>query len=138
MLWLWIVLGLVGLMVAFAIFSLIKPGLHDRWLERLQDAGSFSRQSAIESNLGRNERALRFAEKAIAIEPEEKVHWYNKGVALAGLDQWAEALKAFDQAIALDQNFWQAWHNKAAMLERQGRHAESDLCTSKAEVLKGG
>ncbi len=46
---------------------------------------------------------------------------YNRGVALARQEQWAQALEAFEQALALDPSLADAEHNRRvarAMLER--------------------
>jgi len=54
--------------------------------------------------LGRSEEALEAQEKAITIDPKERLYWFQKGLALRALGRFDEALESYDRAIELGDN----------------------------------
>ena len=143
MTWLWIVLGIVGVLVAlfttWALLGLFSPRVRECQLKMTGTANSplhLSNQAAIESNMGRADQALDLSQRAIDIDANCKEAWYNKGVALVSLKRLEDAEKAFREAIRIDEGFWQSWHNLAALLQSQGKDEEADECMSTAVRLR--
>ena len=60
--------------------------------------------------------AIKYYEKALAINPEDYIAWTNKGVGLSGLNKHQEADLAFDIAIKYKPDFYDAWFNKGICL----------------------
>jgi tetratricopeptide (TPR) repeat protein len=57
--------------------------------------------------------------------PQDAETWNNKGVALAGQNQYDEAIQAFDHAIQLDPQYAKAWNNKGVALAGQNQYDEA-------------
>ncbi|MBA7712318.1 hypothetical protein ES703_121292 [subsurface metagenome] len=52
--------------------------------------------------LGRDEEALESYDKAIEINPDYELAWYNRGVSLEQLDRDEEALESYDRVIKIN------------------------------------
>ncbi len=63
---------------------------------------------------------------------EDFMAWYNKGLALAKLGKYEEAIECFDKAIELNPNFAPAWNNKGVALAKLGKYEEAIKCYDKA------
>jgi len=105
--------------------------------------GDIKAQTFAQNNLGalldrleHYEEAIRAFDKAIELNPDVPVAWYNKGVALANLEKHDEALRAFDKAIELKPDYATAWDNKGVALGNVGRYKESLAAHNKAIELK--
>lgn len=78
---------------------------------------------------------MRFAEKAIELDPELASAWNNKGIALNGQGKYDEALKALDEAIRINPEYPVYWDNKGRLLRYLHRDAEADAAFAKAKEL---
>ncbi|HHH38644.1 MAG TPA: peptidase M48 [Sedimenticola sp.] len=73
-------------------------------------------------------RALKLAQKAIAIQPDEALFWSLKGDALMALKRNREAYKAYDQALARDNSYFRHYLGRGLVGVRLGKAtAEADL-----------
>lgn len=61
--------------------------------------------------------------------------WFNKGVALAKLGKYEEAIECYDKVIELNPNYAPAWYNKGVALAKLGRYEEAIECYKKAVEL---
>lgn len=68
--------------------------------------------------------ALRSAERAVALAPEDARAWANKGMALLNLDYLSESLAAFDTSLTHDPDFLFALQMKGETLRRLRRMKE--------------
>ncbi|HWS85187.1 MAG TPA: TIR domain-containing protein [Ktedonobacteraceae bacterium] len=71
-------------------------------------------------------------ELIILLKKEERL---GKGLALANLKRYNEALTAYEQALRLDPSYALAWHGKGFALEKLGRSKEAQQCYEKARQL---
>ncbi len=81
------------------------------------------------------EKALKAYDKAIELDPNYAMAWFNKGTALGKLSRHEKSLKAFDKAIELGPNYAMAWCNKGAALGKLSRHEDAMKAFDKAIEL---
>ncbi|SKB15337.1 Tetratricopeptide repeat protein TPR_2 [Planktothrix sp. PCC 11201] len=62
--------------------------------------------------------------------------WSNRGNQFYRLEQWQEALKAFDQAIAIQSNFHPAWYGRGNSLVQLKRYQEAVESYSRTTQLQ--
>lgn len=62
--------------------------------------------------LGQYEDAIKYNDKALAIDAKNTDALNSKGVELRDLGQYEEAIKYFDKALAIDKNYTRALNNK--------------------------
>ncbi|WP_375333830.1 tetratricopeptide repeat protein [Candidatus Tisiphia endosymbiont of Xenochironomus xenolabis] len=74
---------------------------------------------------GKLEEAIKEYDLAIKYQPENPVNYYNKAIALAGLNKWQEAIKEYDLAIKYQPNNADAYNNKGIVLEKLGKWQEA-------------
>ncbi len=74
-------------------------------------------------------------DRVLAMNPQDAVAWYNKGVELKDLGRSEEALACFDRALAINPQYAVAWNNKGNTLASLGRHAEALACCDRALAL---
>ncbi len=65
---------------------------------------------------------------AVAPPPGDAETNTSRGVALANMGRYQEAIEHFDRAIAADSGYIEAWRNKALALAYLGRHQETIAC----------
>jgi len=68
--------------------------------------------------------------------PDDADAWNNKGVSLAQLGKYEEAIKYYDKAIEIKPDFANAWFNKGNSLVKLGKEEEARICYDKAKKLK--
>ncbi|HJD64259.1 MAG TPA: tetratricopeptide repeat protein [Rickettsia endosymbiont of Sericostoma sp.] len=73
---------------------------------------------------GKLEEAIKEYDLAIKYQPENPVNYYNKAIALAGLNKWQEAIKEYDLAIKHQPEIV-SHSNKARVLIRLGKWQEA-------------
>lgn len=56
----------------------------------------------------------------LGIAPKDALDYFNRGCLLAQREDFAGAIKAFDQAILRDAQLRDAWYNRALTLEKLG------------------
>ena len=61
-------------------------------------------------------------DKAIGINPQLAVAWYNKGLTFVTLGRYEDALAASDKAIEINPQYAEAWYNKGIILVTLGIH----------------
>ena len=61
--------------------------------------------------------------------------WNDKGISLAALDRYEEAIACYDKALAIDPRNAKVWSNKGVSLADLGRHMEAMDCYNKALTL---
>ncbi|NER00359.1 MAG: tetratricopeptide repeat protein, partial [Cyanothece sp. SIO2G6] len=59
------------------------------------------------------------------IAPNNAVDWTNRGNRFYRLEQFDQAIAAFESAIALQPDFYQAWYGMVQVLTTQGRYEEA-------------
>ncbi len=110
-------------------FSLAPPTEY-RSVEPMSDLTAIalfhSNRGAEALRNGRNQEALEWLRKAVAIDPSHGGGWINYGVALrrTGDNKGAEA--AYRKALEADPNAVSAYQNLAALLRLQGNEKEAD------------
>jgi tetratricopeptide (TPR) repeat protein len=67
--------------------------------------------------LGKNNEAISFFDKALAINPNDVDVLTNKGIALHFLGKNNEAISSFDKALAINPNYKLALDNKRLALD---------------------
>jgi tetratricopeptide (TPR) repeat protein len=58
--------------------------------------------------------------------------WFNKGTAYHSLNQYSNAIDAFNKSIEIDPQFKEAWNNKGESLKSQGNYDEAIKAFDKA------
>ncbi len=82
--------------------------------------------------LDKREEALDRCNKAIKIDPNNVIAWYDKGIALATLEKYKEAKDSFDKAIEIDKEFDLAWYDKGIALANLKKYEEAKDSFDKA------
>ncbi|MBD3167803.1 tetratricopeptide repeat protein [bacterium] len=74
----------------------------------------------------------RYTQMIKAGQDENYAIWYNLGVAYTNLEEWDNALEAYEKAVDLEPQMAQAWVNMAAVKYRTGHLAEAEELNRKA------
>jgi Tfp pilus assembly protein PilF len=76
--------------------------------------------------------ALDCYSKAVELEPELELAWFNKGCLHQRLGQHDQAIPCFDRVVELNPINVGAWNNKGNSLEQTGRLSEALACVERA------
>ena len=110
-------------------FSLAPPAEYRR-VEPISDLTAIalfhSNRGAEALRTGRNEDALEWLRKAVAIDPELGGAWINYGVSLRRTGDAKGAEAAYRKALEADPHALSAYQNLAALLRLQGQEKEAD------------
>lgn len=79
--------------------------------------------------------ALAYYNRAIELNPENKVAWNNKALTLVKLHREDEALKAYKKALEIDPGYRTAQNNLNRLMERRKRVSVMDMDFEIAEKL---
>lgn len=66
----------------------------------------------------------------------DAINWYNKGVDLAEVGSYQDALAATDRSIEIQPNFSLAWTSKSGILVMLGNYSEALNASEKAIALQ--
>jgi tetratricopeptide (TPR) repeat protein len=88
------------------------------------------------NNLRDHERALPFAERAVADDPRSWKNWCSLARALNGLFRYGEALRAAERALALEPEAEWAHRLRALALQRIGRRSEALEAAREAVAIR--
>jgi tetratricopeptide (TPR) repeat protein len=77
------------------------------------------------SNLGKNEEAIKYLDKALEIDPNNANALTSKGLALYNLGNYQEAVKYHDKALEINPNGGPALNNKGLALYGLGKYDEA-------------
>ena len=79
----------------------------------------------ISAKTGHQKDALTFFRRAVEIDSENCLAWYNVGTTEFALNNLERALEAFQKSVDIDKGFAQAWNSKGNLLMRLGRVKEA-------------
>jgi len=139
-----------------AALAAIKAGLATKNDERLAPGGvlalpevsvpktaaKFSQEECLKrSEMARNQalfdKALEFADQAIAADPRKSMAWLSKSEALFGLKRHAEAAAHAKKSLDLNPKFAPAWVRFASSLDALNANDEALAAWDKAIELAG-
>ncbi|AFZ26102.1 tetratricopeptide repeat protein,HTH domain-containing protein [Cylindrospermum stagnale PCC 7417] len=71
------------------------------------------------------EQALLSIDKAIDIDPNQKLSWLLRGLTLDETEDYEEALTSYNKVIELDQNYVDAWYRRGRILKNIKQYDEA-------------
>ena len=83
----------------------------------------------------RYEADLTVYDRAIRLNPNNAVAYYNKGYVLNELKRYEEAIVAYNQVIQLNPSFAYTYYNKGCALQHMNRNSEAQANFEKARQL---
>ena len=89
----------------------------------------------MENILGKYNESINLFSKALELNPNNPVTWYNKGLTFIHLKEIDEALECFDKATTKDETYSKAWYNKGKCYELQGNIEKAQFCLNNAKKL---
>ena len=75
-------------------------------------------------------------DKALAVKPDIVEALSNRGIVLADLNRFEEAVESYDRALAIKPDYAEALNNRAAALMELGRLDEALANYSRAVAIK--
>ena len=93
--------------------------------KKLEDSLEWTNKSNSLNSKSSYKKALKYAEKALEINPLLKEAKINKGNSLLGLKNYAGAIECYDEVIAIDPSTKEAFNNKGNALQMMGKYDES-------------
>ena len=63
----------------------------------------------LSGKMGRIRESVDCSNRSLELDPASMMAWYNKGVGLMALGEWAEAQACFDSSLKLDDRYAPAW-----------------------------
>ena len=76
--------------------------------------------------------AIQLYNKALDINPNNHVAWYNKGLSLYNLGKYVEALQCYLKALSINPNYIEAWNSAGITLQILGENDDAIECYNKA------
>lgn len=73
-------------------------------------------------SIGQKGKAIEYCNETIKLDPNSASGWENKGLVLFQLDNFSQAVKAYDNAIDINPRYAYAWNNKGLALDAQGKY----------------
>lgn len=125
--------GVTWLLLSAATIQLVAPNWRDdislwQWAagRAPRSAMPFTNLSLQYHDRGDFQTGLALAEQALQRDPNDAHAWNNAGLALFGLERYAEAQDAFAKAIELQPQDPLFWNNLAGALREQGELGEAE------------
>lgn len=81
---------------------------------------------------GEYNSAIQLYNKALDINPNNHVAWYNKGLSLYNLGKYVEALQCYLKALSINPNYIEAWNSAGITLQILGENDDAIECYNKA------
>ena len=81
-------------------------------------------------------KLLRTCQKRLEMDIGDVDAWFSKGVTLAWLEKYKQALYCLNQVTMVRINYPSVWRLKATMYALMGNQRMSQLCTEVAERLR--
>ncbi|MCJ2556418.1 MAG: hypothetical protein LN415_04840 [Candidatus Thermoplasmatota archaeon] len=81
-------------------------------------------------------KLLRTCQKRLEMDLMDVDAWFSKGVTLAWLEKYRQALYCFNQVTRVKINYPSVWRLKATLYALMGHERLSRLCTEVAERLR--
>ena len=70
----------------------------------------------VDTLIHKGKTKTKYVDEALAIEPNNTIALYNKGVALDDLGDYTQAIQYYDKVLAIDANHTSALNNKGVAL----------------------
>ncbi|MEM8720470.1 MAG: tetratricopeptide repeat protein [Cyanobacteria bacterium P01_G01_bin.39] len=83
-----------------------------------------------------HDKAIKFYDQAIEINPDLYKVWTNRGASLADLGKYKEAIASYDKAVEINPNYYAAWNNRGNALASLGKYKEALSSSDKAVEIK--
>lgn len=99
-----------------------------------QRAQSLFYQGLQQAKTGDLLAAIASYDQAIELQPDYYEYWFNRGLTLFHLEQYAEAIASYDKTLELKPDFYKAWYNRGGILGELGEFATA--VTSFDQALK--
>jgi tetratricopeptide (TPR) repeat protein len=99
---------------------------------------TYKDRSAVLTDLGRYEEAIKAADLGIAKYPKEPGFWNNKGYAYFKMGKFNDAADAYGKAVTLDPKYLKGWINRGNALAKAGRAGEAVDAYNKALEIDPG
>ena len=80
--------------------------------------------------------SIEYYDQSIKIDSNFSSAWNNKGLSLANLGRYEEAITSYDKVIEINPNNANAWYNRGTALDNLGRYEEAQNCFEKAKQLE--
>jgi CHAT domain-containing protein/tetratricopeptide (TPR) repeat protein len=80
--------------------------------------------------------AIAFYEQAIELQPDYYEYWFNRGLTLFHLEQYAAAIASYDRALELKPDFYKAWYNRGGTLGELGEFDAAVFSFEQATKIK--
>jgi len=77
------------------------------------------------SEIGDDEKALKFHSSATRLNPNHPEGWLSYGKSLSNLKRFDESLNLFSKAVALNPEYAEAWTNQGCALKELGRFQQA-------------
>ena len=90
----------------------------------------------IARQAGKNDIAVNLIGKAISINPQNEIYYYNLGNALKDQGRSDKAITCYGKALEIKPDYAESYNNMGVLLKDQGRSDEAITCYRKALQLK--
>jgi tetratricopeptide (TPR) repeat protein len=104
----------------------------------LKSAQILSNLGNLFYDLGKNDDALSYYDKAISIYPDYIEAWKNKGLIFYTMDRPQKASSCFYHILKLDPEFGEIWLDIGVILFEMGKFREAKQCYEKALQIQTG
>ena len=98
-------------------------------------AFAFDKKGYSLTKSGNPQQALKFNDKAVALNDDDAICHVNRSFTLGELARYEESLEECEKALSIDPNYAKAWNNKGHALHRLGKSDEGLKNVEKALEL---